>query len=120
MTIEEAIKILDPETTREALSAYCYDPEERIRVVEEACEIACAALRAQQWVSVKDRLPEDGEVVLTLVSGKPRENIELIDAYELATYYERYGWHVDEFSDWYAPQVSHWMPLPKPPKEEQK
>lgn len=40
MTKEEAAQILDPDTTREALAAYAYDPEQRIRVVEEARRIA--------------------------------------------------------------------------------
>ena len=46
MTKEEAARILDPATTREALAAYAYDPEQRIRVVEEACRIAARVLRA--------------------------------------------------------------------------
>lgn len=46
MTKEEAARILDPANTREALAAYAYDPEQRIRVVEEACRIAARVLRA--------------------------------------------------------------------------
>ena len=45
MTHEEAAYILDPDTTREALRPYLYDPERRIKVVEEACRVAAAALR---------------------------------------------------------------------------
>ena len=45
MTHEEAAYILDPETSREALRPYLYDPEHRIKVVEEACRVAVAALR---------------------------------------------------------------------------
>lgn len=48
MLIEEAIRILDPETTRDALLPYAYDPDRRIKVVTDACRIAAAALRAQQ------------------------------------------------------------------------
>ena len=48
MTREEAIQILDPETSRDALLPYTYDPKRRLKVVEEACRVACAALRAQQ------------------------------------------------------------------------
>jgi hypothetical protein len=46
MTAQEAIRILDPETTRDAL----WDIEsesERIKAVEEACRVAVAALTAQ-------------------------------------------------------------------------
>lgn len=45
MTREEAARILDPETTRKALLPYLYDPERRVKVVEEACRIAVSALR---------------------------------------------------------------------------
>lgn len=47
MTAEEAIRILDPETSREALRQY-EEYEDRLEVVNEACRVACAALCAQQ------------------------------------------------------------------------
>lgn len=47
MTVEEAIRILDPETSREALQQY-EEYEDRLEVVNEACRVACAALCAQQ------------------------------------------------------------------------
>lgn len=47
MTHEEAARILDPETTREALRPYLYDPERRIKVVEEACRVAAEVLRGK-------------------------------------------------------------------------
>ena len=45
MTPEEAIKILDPETSRGTLWKY-EDKEERLEAVNEACRLAVAALRA--------------------------------------------------------------------------
>ena len=48
MTHEEAARILDPETSREALRPYLYDPERRIKVVEEACRVAAEVLRNRQ------------------------------------------------------------------------
>ncbi len=46
MTRKEAADILDPETTREALRPYDYEPMEiRIKIVEEACRIAAEVLR---------------------------------------------------------------------------
>lgn len=55
MTIEEAIKILDPETSRETLLRY-EDNEECVEAVNEACLVACAALRAQQAPARLDRI----------------------------------------------------------------
>lgn len=49
MTYQEAIRILHPETTLEALAEYEYyggfnGREAKIKAVEEACIIACEAL----------------------------------------------------------------------------
>lgn len=46
MTIEEAIRILDPETRRKTVKAK--PVLERINADQEACRLAVAALRAQQ------------------------------------------------------------------------
>ena len=45
MTIEEAIKILHPDTTAEELDGYV--KEYAMNVVEEACIVACKALENQ-------------------------------------------------------------------------
>lgn len=57
MTKEDAARILDPETTRNALSPYIYDPGRRISVVEEACRIAAAALRTGHSVDTDKMVP---------------------------------------------------------------
>lgn len=67
MTNEEAARILDPDTSTEALRPYALDCVMRMAVVEEACRMAANALRATQgWIPVTKRLPEMGERVLTL------------------------------------------------------
>lgn len=45
MTREEVARILHPDTSRDALRPYDYDPERRIHVVEEACRLAAEVLR---------------------------------------------------------------------------
>lgn len=52
MTRQEAIRLLHPDTTREALAEIeCYGGfagrEKAIKVIEEACVLACEALEAQ-------------------------------------------------------------------------
>ena len=72
MTREEAIRILDPETTAEALAEIDYyagfrGKEAAITAVEDACILAVAALREQEqrrWIPVTDRSPEFGERVM--------------------------------------------------------
>ena len=48
MTKEEAIKILEPKTGWAALMSYDYNLERQSHVINEACAIAVAALRAQE------------------------------------------------------------------------
>lgn len=67
-----------------------------------------------EWISVKDRLPDDKELYLICTES----NFGKIDI----AYYQSIG---DKFSN-YEPfwqgrssrstRVTHWMPLPKPPK----
>ena len=66
MTREEAIRILDPETTTEALEEIEYYAGFRgkaaaIKAVDDACILAVAALREQEqrrWIPVTERLPQ--------------------------------------------------------------
>ena len=70
-----------------------------------------------EWISVKDRLPESDELVLVLVDGKPTRNITLVGAYELANYDKEEGWFLEMWPEWEGAKVTYWMPLPEPPKE---
>jgi hypothetical protein len=60
------------------------------------------------WISVKDRMPSDGDSVLVWGCGF----IEI-------------GWYNEDLRTWQAEdfnyddgEVTHWMPLPEPPKGE--
>lgn len=79
-----------------------------------------AHIDRSEWISVKERLPDDekdGETVLAVVSGKPHENITLCHALMTAGYFPGEGWVVNEYPEWENPTITHWMPLPKPPEE---
>lgn len=71
-----------------------------------------------EWISVKDRLPRDNTFALVCVSGKPKKNISLENAYELAEFDMDEGWILEMWPEWEGPKVTHWMPLPEPPKED--
>ena len=60
----------------------------------------------QEWISVKDRLPDDDEIVIICTD----ENF--IYAGELVGD----TWFLD--NDSWTATVTHWMPLPQPPKGE--
>ena len=69
----------------------------------------------QKWISVKDRLPEEGEYVLCVLKGfNYGGKIQVCkfvpaDKFKDKPYFEHFR---NGF-----PSVTHWMPLPQPPKE---
>ena len=82
----------------------------------------------QEWISVKDRLPEkDGAYLVTTNSFGDRQSVKLrwfakdgenVDAYDLAG--QKDVWYLYDIECGYVSikTVTHWMPLPQPPKEE--
>ena len=54
---------------------------------------------------------------IVIVSGKPKRNITLDNAYELASFSVDEGWILEEWPEWEDPDVKYWIPLPEPPKE---
>lgn len=74
-----------------------------------------AELLERRWIPVEERLPSGDELVLVIVSGKPKENITLDGAVELATLYSD-GWCLETWPEWTGADVTHWMPLPEPPE----
>lgn len=71
----------------------------------------------QEWISVECEVPPNPEeYVLVQVSGRPRSNIDLEDALELATYNDEDGWTVKTYPEWEHAHPIAWQPLPKPYK----
>ncbi len=67
-----------------------------------------------EWISVKDRLPEFDEYVLAYcrIHGRFLATYEFIDEFDG----QKYGnWRNGEELGILPP--THWMPLPKPPKD---
>lgn len=61
-----------------------------------------------KWISTKNELPQsDGEVLVMIEGGKSPTTLEFDTV-------NQEFW--DEYSDCY--KVTHWMPLPEPPKGE--
>lgn len=69
----------------------------------------------QKWISVKDRLPEYGVPVLV---ADTRDGFVSMFSLEKRPNNKSY-WFNGE--DWWLDQeeITHWMPLPQPPKEEE-
>lgn len=70
-----------------------------------------------KWVSVADRLPDEGDIVLCFEPRKYNQCVtQFIDSKSgfQKEWYEKDG---DGFG--YHPFITHWMPLPEPPDIEE-
>lgn len=64
-----------------------------------------------QWIPVKEKLPEEGVVVLVFSEGEPiRTDFLVMCSSPL--------W--GNTLTWSHNEVTHWMPLPKPPRKDDK
>lgn len=68
--------------------------------------------RVPKWISVEDRLPEIGTVVLGYAKHNPFSAYEVMLVRNLGNGFEMIRYHE------YATSITHWMPLPEPPKED--
>lgn len=87
-------------------------------IVKRAIEEAPAVESQCEWINAKKQLPENpDEMVLCIVSGRYK-NLEFYEAYVMATFSWDVGWILESYPEWETPEVSRWMPLPEPPKED--
>lgn len=73
----------------------------------------------REWIPVEERLPEDCADVLALVRGL-HGRCTFERAPMLCAWFEDEGWFCNEYPDWDNPIVTHWTPLPEPPKEDER
>ena len=66
-----------------------------------------------EWVSVEERLPENGQIVLF----HQKDGFIYCAEYFAGNALMPPGWFIDN-DCWDAKEVTHWMPLPAPPKKE--
>ena len=126
MTREEAIRILDPVTTGEALAEIEYyngfaGKTAAVQAVSDACVLAVAALREQEerrWIPVTERLPK----LIPCRAGTAYSeavNVLTSDRKVITAIYDGTGW-IGPFGFWDAEgeEVTHWapvlLPLPEP------
>lgn len=121
MTIDEAIKILDPKTSAETLAEIAARGElsenrTLVAVCEDACLIAVEALKRSRWIPCSERLPGLPIDVLAVVSGTVG-NIRLVNSLEIGSFHVEEGWILEMWPEWENPTVTHWQPLPELPDE---
>ena len=66
----------------------------------------------QEWISVEDRFPEVGGYVVCIAKRNPFSRF-----IPMVARIEKNGW-VNPITEQYISDVTHWMPLPAPPKGE--
>ena len=104
MTIEEAIRILTIATDNADLSVAVNNSENYFGKLNEACQLAAEELHKRQWISVEYRLPEPMYQVLIYTD----DGWIGVDALDYNEEFREYDY------------VTHWQPLPEPPKEPSK
>jgi hypothetical protein len=88
-----------------------------VNVLEEINSDLCKQIKGvtvQEWISVKDRLPKNIGLYLVIekhwIDGSPCRRIAKWNTVDWFT--------ADRKSKEITPRVTHWMPLPQPPKGE--
>ena len=66
----------------------------------------------QEWISVDDRLPENGGYVVCIAKRNPFSRFM-----PMVARIEKNGW-VNPITEQYISEVTHWQPMPQPPKGE--
>ena len=71
-----------------------------------------SGVTVQEWVSVKDRMPEAGRYVVCIAKRNPFSRF-----IPMVARIEKNGW-VNPITEQYISEVTHWMPMPELPKGE--
>ena len=79
---------------------------------EIADNLLDSGVTVQEWISVKDKLPEVGRYVVCIAKRNPFSRFM-----PMVARIEKNGW-VNPITEQYISEVTHWMPLTVPPKGE--
>ena len=71
-----------------------------------------SGVTVQEWISVKDRLPDAGGYVVCIAKRNPFSRFM-----PMVARIEKNGW-VNPMTEQYISEVTHWMPMPELPKGE--
>lgn len=90
-------------------------------LADDVIDIIAHSITTHEWISVKDRLPDNKEydwVLAQVVEDNGFMHIPTVMEYRQSKndwFEETYGW-ISEHNGAFT--VTHWMPLPEPPKGE--
>ena len=75
-------------------------------------DLIAHGVTVQEWIPVKDRLPETGGNVVCIAKRNPFSRFM-----PMVARIEKNGW-VNPITGQYISEVTHWIPIPQPPKGE--
>lgn len=94
---------------------------------EIADNLFAHGVTVQEWISVKDRLPEDDPTVKKHIEGEKFGFLTVLvyngvvkETNRFFNNEPRYGLPKTNGWEWASSNVTHWMPMPEPPKRERK
>ena len=88
------------------------DPETGSFAEYLADHLIANGVTVQEWISVYDELPEVGGYVVCIAKRNPFSRFM-----PMVARIEKNGW-VNPMTEQYISEVTHWMPMPNPPKGE--
>lgn len=91
------------------LTGYSIDTQQDVECVAD--HLISNGVTVQEWISVKDKLPEVGRYVVCIAKRNPFSRFM-----PMVARIEKNGW-VNPITDQYISEVTHWMPLPEQQKE---
>ena len=89
---------------------YCYESGEQLNNDEIASYLIAHGVTVQEWIPVNDRLPEVGGYVVCIAKRNPFSRFM-----PMVARIKKNGW-VNPITEQYISEVTHWMPIPQPPK----
>ena len=79
---------------------------------DESDQEAVGGIKMSEWISVKDKMPQPGRYVACIAKRNPFSRFM-----PMVARIEKNGW-ANPITEQYISEVTHWLPLPEPPKEE--
>ena len=106
--------------------SYSYESGEQLNNDEIASHLIANGVTVQEWISVEDRLPRDEQAVLVIAHGwggrlvyvGSHKRVEAQKSWLTGITNKSSEWLLWGWSYLKEPMVTHWMPLPEPPKGE--
>ena len=102
---EKLIEILDNSFEKQ------YEKRGLLTAPHTAEDLIAHGVTVQEWISVNDRLPENGGYVVCIAKRNPFSRFM-----PMVARIEKNGW-VNPITEQYISEVTNWMPIPHPPKE---